>query len=73
MNKQIKLFKFLKRKSVDDDKSCEVGSSTSERLVASGQKCRKAANRKYNSDYIKYGFTYIEDMDVQQPQCVLKY
>lgn len=77
MSKQVKLYQFLKRKPVNDDESCKAGPSTvegvsSEKLVANGKKCRKAANRKYNSDYIKYGFTYIvKDADVQLPQCVI--
>lgn len=72
MSKQIKLFDFLKRKYVDDDKKHEAGPSDVEvESVAIRPKCRKAANRKYSSEYIKFGFTYIEDADVQLPQCVI--
>lgn len=41
------------------------------RLVGRRQKCRKAANCKYSLEYIKYGFAYIEDTDVQLRQCVI--
>lgn len=29
------------------------------------------AKRKYDSEYIKHGFSYIEDKGVQKPQCIL--
>lgn len=35
------------------------------------KKNRKTANRKYNRDYIKQGFTFVENGGIQLPQCVV--
>ncbi|XP_072394958.1 zinc finger MYM-type protein 6-like [Diabrotica undecimpunctata] len=67
MSKQMKLSGFFKKTDSENVKArCSTSDSTI--LTQTGPK-RKAANRKYNPDYITCGFTFIEEFGDQLPQC----
>lgn len=71
MSMQVKLFDFLKRKRDNEVDCASTSTAVSDKESPKDPKCRKAANRKYSNDYIKYGFSFIEDTGIQLPQCVI--
>lgn len=69
----MKLSGFFKKTDIEDSNAgCSTSNSASDRtkLIQNAPK-RKAANRKYNPEYIAFGFTFIEEFGIQLPQCVI--
>lgn len=57
--------KFLLKSRADDE---EPSTSSS---ISAAKRAKKVLKRKYNQDYLRYGFTWCGDEAAPKPECVI--